>query len=166
MNSLNIRMSYDYVTNLISPTWKDIRFLIQECYFPEEVAVTHAIHLLNEKNLNQEEIMNLVCLKKDESIYPDVDILANKENGESEEIVNNKALFLVLNWIYENKSKFKDPLGAVEEVYSDFDYPEDISGFIRYMPSNEPDLGSLDLNLKRIDEKWKIYLENEKRKFS
>ena len=45
------------------------------------------------------------------------------------------------------------------EVYSDFGYPPRIAGFVRYMPAEQPDLGSRELNEQRLYENWKRYLD-------
>jgi hypothetical protein len=48
--------------------------------------------------------------------------------------------------VVENKDSYSDPLVLVEQLYADFNYPETIASFVRYMPSEEPDLGYLELN--------------------
>jgi hypothetical protein len=50
-------------------------------------------------------------------------------------------------------------------VYADFDYPEEIAGFIRYMPMRGPDLGSKQLNEKRMLETWGRYIEEGTRRW-
>lgn len=43
-----------------------------------------------------------------------------------------------------------------EEVYADFGYPEDMAGFIRYMPLTEG---------KSMEESWQSYLISAKKRF-
>ncbi|ECW8277118.1 DUF2247 family protein, partial [Listeria monocytogenes] len=43
-----------------------------------------------------------------------------------------------------------------EEVYADFGYPEDMAGFIRYMPLTEG---------KSMEESWQAYLTSAKKRF-
>ncbi len=38
----------------------------------------------------------------------------------------------------ENRETVEDPFAVVEELYADFDYPEEIAGFVRYMPPEDP----------------------------
>jgi hypothetical protein len=71
-----------------------------------------------------------------------------------------------LDWLFNNRENYSDTLDLVVQIYSNFDYPENIAEFIRYMPSDDLDLGSLELNEGRLYEKWKEYLEHEKDRFS
>lgn len=58
-----------------------------------------------------------------------------------------------------------DPLDDVETVYAEFDYPPEVGRFVRYMPSDEPDLGSRERNEARLVEKWERYLEENQERF-
>lgn len=162
MNSLNMTLSFQYVSNLVQLNWKDIKFLIENKYLTDESAVKYAVKLLDEDTLNSQSIMDLVCLGKDESIYPYIDILSEEEQNVDESTVKDKALYIILNWVFDHKEEYLDPFDIVETIYADFDYPEAISGFIRYMPSNEPSLGSTELNIVRLYEKWNQYLKGKK----
>lgn len=88
-----------------------------------------------------------------------VEALADAERAQDEEAIQGKWLYLVLAWIFEHRESSADPLGTVEEVYADFGHPDAIVGFVRYMPSTEPDLGSREANEHRLYEKWKAYLD-------
>jgi hypothetical protein len=103
----------------------------------------------------------MAFISENESIYPLIEELVKEENCQNINLTKEKYLYAVLNWIYKNQNLFLDPLGAVECVYADFDYPENMLGFVQYASSNEPNLGSLELNLKRIYDKWLNYLRNE-----
>ena len=72
-----------------------------------------------------------------------------------------KWLYVLLSWIYENRSDFDDALQAVEQVYADFDYPQSIESFVRYMPSDEPSLGSIEKDTERLYKKWDSYLSSQ-----
>jgi hypothetical protein len=71
-------------------------------------------------------------------------------------------LFLALAWLYHRREVLDDPLGAVEIAYADFDYPERIAHLVRYMPSDEPDLGSQELNEQRLYKRWSDFIEAER----
>lgn len=49
-------------------------------------------------------------------------------------------MFLIFLWVFINRDKYQDPLGVVEELYADFDYPESIASIVRYMPAIDPSL--------------------------
>ena len=80
-------------------------------------------------------------------------LLAAQETTTSQE-VRSKWLYILLAWLYENKDMFEDPLAIVEEIYVEFDYPEEIAHLIRYMPIEEADLGSKEANLGRLVTRW------------
>lgn len=76
-----------------------------------------------------------------------------------------KWLYLILGWLYENHLKYEDPLGKVEEVYANFNYPNDMVSFVRYMPCGnkyDPNKYSKIQNTNRLLSNWKKYL-TEKR---
>ena len=81
------------------------------------------------------------------------------------ETIQEKWAYLVLAWVYEHRNDYSEPLAVVEEVYAYFDYPEKISAFVRYMPSEAADLGSLELNIARLYERWEAYLKEEAKEY-
>ena len=89
--------------------------------------------------------------------------LAGKEFSSSDEKIKEKWLYIVLSWLFETRSEIDDPLAYIEEIYADFDYPDEIVEFVRYMPVN----GGYDAsehtsieNEQRLLNKWKEYLDN------
>jgi hypothetical protein len=82
--------------------------------------------------------------------------------GVADEASKEKWLFLVLAWLFNNKDDIKDPLKEVESVYADFGYPDDVAGFVRYMPvteSYDPSQHSAEENESRLYANWKKYLD-------
>ena len=83
-------------------------------------------------------------------------------------ILSHKWLYILLKYIYENRAQIEDPLGAVEEVYTDFDYPIEIESFVRYMPSDDLIESNYNSNVSKLMSKWldfikrndKIYLSS------
>lgn len=68
-----------------------------------------------------------------------------------------KWLYLELKAAYLNQDRLPDPLGLVEELYAEFDYPADVARFVRYMPilpDDEPGVAGL---MRR----WSAFLERE-----
>lgn len=74
-----------------------------------------------------------------------------------------KWLFIALKWLFENKDNVADPLGVVELIYEDFDFPFEIENFVRYMPPQDgykPEEHTAQQNIERIFCHWQSYLEN------
>jgi hypothetical protein len=127
---------------------------------------------------NEDGLYNISLLNKDERYQVRENLEDYLQNQVvkgnpliSEDELSEKWLYLLLKWLYENKYRFDDPLGIVEEIYADFDYPAEIEGFIRYMPidnSNEELYDSIDQPIKnseRLMKKWLIFLQAKDTKF-
>ena len=51
-----------------------------------------------------------------------------------DDVSKQKFLYICLAWIFENRDKMEEPFAAVDLIYADFDYPEEIESFVSYMP--------------------------------
>lgn len=161
MSTLSIMLSYDYICSNSKITWRDIRYGIERKYLQSKAAIEHARKLVFESDECGEKIFELASLSFEESSVPLLDeIVETLAESDSEEL-NDKWLFLILKWVYEHKEEFNDPLTIVEYIYSDFDAPYQIANLIRYNSSDEPDLGSKELNEARMIKKWGNYIEQQ-----
>ncbi len=68
-----------------------------------------------------------------------------------------KWLYLQLKAAYDRRQELGDPLGVVEELYADFDYPPRIEGFVRYMPVRQGEEATVEGLMAR----WEQYLRRE-----
>lgn len=66
-------------------------------------------------------------------------------------------LYLQMRAAYLVRSTLRDPLGVVEEIYADFDYPNSIASIVRYMPDDSPERGEHVLM-----ERWAAYVGTDK----
>jgi hypothetical protein len=57
-------------------------------------------------------------------------------------------------------------IAIVEEIYSDFDCPQEITAFVRYMPMKGSDLKNREQNEARMFDCWKKYLDQAAKQFS
>jgi hypothetical protein len=146
-------------------TWREVLFgLTEELLDPAAPTELAAEQLANEER-SDPTLIELAGLSSGEDARAYVDKLAAHEPEEPVEEIRAKWLCLVLASIFEHRNEYDDPFRAVEEVYADFDYPARITGFIRYMPSEEPDLGSRQLNEARLYDKWKSYFQECSKKY-
>lgn len=84
-----------------------------------------------------------------------------EQGKNSVETSKQKWLFLCLAWAYENREKIPDPLGAVETIYADFDYPSSIESFVRFLPPSdgyEPTQFSQEQNHQHLMTQWSEFL--------
>jgi hypothetical protein len=69
-----------------------------------------------------------------------------------------KWLYLQLRAAFNLRDRLSDPLGVVEEIYAEFDYPRSIESFVRYMP---PEPGTKPIAVQGLFERWAVFLERE-----
>lgn len=77
-----------------------------------------------------------------------------------EQKIKHLWLYLILAWLFENRHKISDPLGEIEKLYADFNYPEEIQGLVRYMPAEDGPVGE-----EGIISRWREYVTKTKTKF-
>jgi len=71
-------------------------------------------------------------------------------------------IFLSLAWLYEHRRDYADPLQVIEMLYSDFGYPEEIEGLVRFLP---PPPGA-PTGVQAIEERWREYLQQRSDMYS
>lgn len=144
-------------------TWQEILFALKNKIVTVEDVIEYAIYIINEDTMGFDIVLEITCLQTDEDIYPYLEQLIMLEDSQDITDIKDKWLYLILKWLYENRNDIENVLGIVEEIYEIFDYPEDIVSFVRYMPSEAGDLGSPELNRKRLFKNWENYLETFKK---
>lgn len=89
-------------------------------------------------------------------------------SDEKQMTAKGKWLYLTLAWLFENRFSCSDPLGQVEVIYANFDYPHEIESFVRYMPpadGHDPTAQSHAENERRLLENWQRYLHAAESKY-
>ncbi len=164
MDVLRLHIPYGFIRARVRMDWRDVRFgLVNELLDPG-APVELAVDLVLELPAPPAALCDLAGARKDEPALELVEQLADLEPGRPESDIRDLWLYLVLAWIYEHRDEFPDPLGTVEVVHADFDYPEQIATFVRYQPGDDwPDLGSREANQRRLFERWKRYLDEAAR---
>jgi hypothetical protein len=133
-------------------TWKDVRnFALYRLSNPQSTTfdVENSIVALGKDNAS--EIMDLA---RDAASY-NSPIVVDQQN--------EKWLFLLLKWAYENRSSIPYPLGVVDELYADFGYPENLEPFVAFLPPKdgwEPLKHTAQENEERLFRNWESYLKS------
>lgn len=147
-------------------TWQEMLFGIDNELLSPGAAVDFAARQLEVQDNADPTLVELAGVCSGEPTRDLVEQLAAAEPRQGSEFMRRKWMYLVLAWIFEHKETYLDPLRAVEEVYADFGYPDVIVSFVRYMPVDEPSLGSREANESRLHDKWKRYLDGASDEFS
>ena len=159
MDLVRLAIPAAYVRNRVQMSWRDLLFGIDQELLDLAAPIDFAIEALMANATANPTVVDLAGLTAGEDTRPYVERLAIAEPEKAAKETRNKWLYVVLAWILEHKDSYAKPLEAVAEVYADFQYPKRIAEFVYYMPSDEPDLGSRELNEARLYAKWQAYLD-------
>jgi hypothetical protein len=160
-----VKIPYEFIRQRVELSWNEINFGIDHLLMAPDAAIGKATEQLCATGPAPKEVVELASLTEGESVANLVLRLAQTETSPEDGHVKAKWLYLVLAWLYENCEMLVDPLGLVEEVYSDFDYPREITPFVRYMPMVGPDLANREQNEARMFDNWKVYLDEAGKRF-
>jgi len=162
---LNAPIPYDYIRTKTVLTWPEALWGYERQMIGWHTLVALAEDALANGSGNTLEV-EMAGLTKSEAQRAGelARELAGQQDVSDSEESPRKWLYLALAWIYENRDAVTDPLGHVERIYADFEYPEEMSGFVRYMPPDDgydPTRHSLEENEKRLLDRWREYLRKE-----
>jgi hypothetical protein len=159
MDLIKLSIPPAFISERVRLTWREVLYGIDN----ELLAPGAAVDFAGDEIAAQDEpftlLVDLAGMGKGEPTRALVEQLSNAEPQQDAGEIRDKWLYLALAWIFEHRASYPDPLQTVEEVYADFGYPPRIAGFVRYMPADEPDLGSRELNERRLHDKWRRYLD-------
>lgn len=157
METVSLKIPLGFIESKLGrPSWQDVQFgLEHQLLDPSAVSGLADQHLAGIDP--PPEIVELAIAEPGESVIERVGKLASREEL-TPEVTSQRWLYLVLAWLYEHRAERADPLQDVELVYAEFDYPSEVAAFVRYMPTDEPDLGDRSANEARLFGHWERYL--------
>ncbi|NYG58744.1 hypothetical protein BJ980_001667 [Nocardioides daedukensis] len=150
----------EFVLSRAAPTPHDLVYGYQRGWLDDEGAVRVAEAALSMGMNLPDAVEELALLLRDDRYR-----VAELIRAAAEELSASSAalpsenpprlwLYLALDWVYEHRADFVEPLEVIEMLYADFDYPAEIEGLVRFMPPppGEPASGS------GIEQRWRSYL--------
>ena len=144
---MSVVVPFAFLKRLHSPiTWDDVQFGFKNGIIDHRTVIDYACLSVSTDGTEDEDIITLACATPTDSI---TELLSRIAKSETEVAVSSKNWALI-QAAYVSEANTRDPLTAVEEIYESFDYPRELSLFIRYMPMNGPDLGSVEANEQRM----------------
>ncbi|MFP2958389.1 DUF2247 family protein [Myxococcus sp. 1LA] len=166
MDLVKLSIPYGFIRERTRLGWREVLFGMDNELVSSEVPVEMAVEQLGIEEGPARALVALGGMEKWDSPRAYVESLADSEATQSDEALNEKWLYLVLAWVFVNRVRFSDPLQKVEEIHADFGYPTRVAEFVRYTPSEEPDLSSRELNEQRLYRKWESYLDEMAAKYA
>ena len=142
----------------VSMTAEDLGYGLGRGFLKPADVIALAAHEMG-RGTDDDVLVTLGSLLRDEeSRVPEVlELLDDPERVHDPRESARKWLYLQLKAAYDERERLNDPLGVVEEIYADFDYPPAVAPFVRYMPlrpGDEPGVGP-------IMARWADYLARE-----
>lgn len=166
MNLSYLKINYLDIQSLAKLNWNEMHYAVENKIIKDDAYVLHAKYLLDKNVLDFDIVLELSMLHDYEDVSPYVSRLLALDECEEIEEIKKKWLYIVLSYLYYKRTNYEDPLKLVEEIYVDFDYPNSISDFIRYMPTDDSSLGNNENNIERIYGKWEEFLNLNKEIYS
>ena len=157
----------EFTIDLVNLSWQEVRFGHARKWLGwKDVAKVASKKIQTKAEIGQLEI-ELSELTKETAwrVSELLDRVVSSETPQSNGDITRKWLLIVLNWLYENKSSYEDPLREVEVVYAEFDYPQEMKSFVRFLPPGNgyrPQDHSKEENIGRIFDLWREYIEKNR----
>lgn len=146
----DIRMEKKFRDRIIDLDWSQVIFAVSKKWFDKSAAVDYALEKLDSGAYSTDE---LDLAGTDWGANFEIEYILRKLSRiHTAEIDQEKWMKILLAWLYENRDLIEDPLGEVEEIYEDFEYPDLISTLVRYLPYEGPPEDMMEL--------WKKFLDN------
>lgn len=147
---------FDFSQAEIKWDWQELLFGIENNIISRSDVINYATHILDEGILGFDLVLKVAIADDYEDILPYIHELSKLESFEENDFIKDKWRYGILKELHDKKSDYDNFNEKVEEVYADFDYPEDMAGFIGYMPS---------IDGKNMEESWQEYLSSSKEKY-
>lgn len=148
MNKIN----FENIYNLI-PKWKwcELSFALNKTIISSRDVISYASFILSEDMEQFDKVIELSIAEDSEVEEILCELIENEEKSEIDSI-ESKWIFAIIYNAYINFQN--NVYGVIDDVYSEFEYPEEISNLIAYMPSNDG---------RTIEEKLSEYIDNNKK---
>jgi hypothetical protein len=137
---------------------EDLRYGLARGFLKAATAVDLAVHDVR-RSAEDPILQELAALLRDEMdrVLEVLSALDDPERVHDPRESARKWLYLQLKAAFIDRIRLSDPLGIVEQIYADFDYPPAIASFVRYMPVRPGDASGVEALMQR----WQDFLDSE-----
>ena len=156
---MNFKIPSTFIRLRSHLTWREVELGLQNGWLTDEAAIDLAIDRVTAGD-DSPDVVELASVLPHEKYKAPFIVrgLAERDSACSRE----KWLFLLLAWLYEHRDTVEEPLALVEQLYADFDYPEEMASFVRYMPPQDPSR----VGEPYLLDAWRRYLETVGRNYT
>ncbi|MEW8027274.1 MAG: DUF2247 family protein [Candidatus Thiodiazotropha sp.] len=168
---MNIRsIPVSFIIDKLPLEWSDVLWGYKKAFLGWRSVIDIAKFIVS-RGTEDFEAIELAGITKDETwkISDLLEVLSDRHANTSIKKSKEKWLFLILSWIYVNRSDYEDPLDMVEIVFEQFDCPKEIAGFVAFLPPTDgydPTIHTLEENEARLYKLWSKYIEDTQRYLS
>ena len=145
---LRSKVNFDRICDTI-PNWKwnELKVGLESSIISNSEIISYAVLTLSEAMDQFDSVLELSIAEEDEA-EEIVSNLALKEGKQDIEKIKSKWIFAIIYdaYIYLNDEIYN----VIEDVYTEFEYPKEISNLIGYMPCDDS---------RPMDEKLNEYIE-------
>ena len=145
---LGSKVKFDRICDNI-PNWKwnELKVGLEKSIISNREIISYVVLVLSEDMEQFDSILELSIAEEDE-VEELIFNLASKEGEQELEMINSKWIFAI---IYDAYIYLKNEIyNVIEDVYTEFEYPKEISNLIGYMPCDDS---------RPMDEKLNEYIE-------
>ncbi|HYD50111.1 MAG TPA: DUF2247 family protein [Terriglobales bacterium] len=156
MDLIKFRIPAEFVLARVTPSASELAYGFHHGWLEPRDVVAIAVAKYDKRSPLQPAEEELALLVQ-QNLWR-VDELVHRLESEdqiSQEPAEKLWLFLSLAYLLDNSAAFSEPLRLVEGIYADFDYPEELQDFVRYMPLRAGDRPGPEGLLSR----WRAYVE-------
>lgn len=151
--------------------WHDVYWGLKKDFLDLEDVRDYALKCLEFDDFSCEEINDLAWKKDDKLLVFDYieKIMKKKDKANNEDIDEKSKIkwqYCIIKSLRGSVLEYDVLSSKLDELYADFDYPEDMEGFISYMPINDgynPIEHSKEDNVKRIMNKIDLFLDKKQK---
>lgn len=145
---LRSKVKFDRICDII-PNWKwsELKVGLEKSIISSREITSCAVLMLSEDTEQFDSILELSMAEED-AVEELILNLAFKEGEQDIKMINSKWIFAI---IYDAYIYLKNEIyNVIEDVYTEFEYPKEISNLIGYMPCDDG---------RSMDEKLNEYIE-------
>ena len=156
---MNFEIPLTFIRSRSHLTWREVEFGLQHGWLSDDTAIDLGIDRVTAGD-DSPDVVELASVLPREKYK--VSQIVRRLAERDPECSRDKWLFLLLAWLYEHRETVEDPLAVVEQLYADFGYPEEIAGFVRYMPAQDPSR----VGEPYLFDAWQRYLDTVARNYA